>query len=54
MALPRGLAAFDAAAASRRAKAASRLLQPERRLSRGFCPPVELLTENAIRQAYGE
>jgi hypothetical protein len=37
-------------------KTASRILQDEieRRLSRGHCPPVELLTEQAIRAVYGE
>ena len=37
-------------------RTASRILQDEieRRLSRGHCPPVELLTEQAIRAVDGE
>jgi hypothetical protein len=37
-------------------KTASRILQDEieRRLARGHCPPVELLTEQAIRAVHGE
>jgi hypothetical protein len=37
-------------------RTASRILQDEieRRLSRGHCPPVELLTEQAIRAVHGE
>lgn len=37
-------------------KTASRILAEhiQRKLELGYCPPVELLTEQAIRQAYGQ